>query len=52
VLVRGAGHTTETPCTDRLIVQFVRAQSAKGLDVSRCDAAFKAPRFATSMAGP
>jgi pimeloyl-ACP methyl ester carboxylesterase len=51
VLVRGAGHTTETPCTDRLIEQFVRAGSAKGLDVSRCDAAFTPPRFVTSAAG-
>jgi pimeloyl-ACP methyl ester carboxylesterase len=51
VLVRGAGHTTETPCTDRLIVQFVRAGSAKGLDVSRCGAAFTPPHFVTSMAG-
>ncbi|MDB5040674.1 MAG: alpha/beta hydrolase [Candidatus Eremiobacteraeota bacterium] len=51
VLVRGAGHTTEIPCTERLIEQFVRAGSAKGLDVSRCDAAFKTPPFATSMAG-
>lgn len=46
VVVRGAGHTTETPCAERLIVQFVRASSAKGLDVSRCSAAFKTPRFA------
>jgi len=30
VLVRGAGHATELPCTDALIVEFVRAQSAKG----------------------
>ncbi len=51
VLVRGAGHTTELPCTDRLIVQFVRAGSAKGLEVSRCRAAFTPPHFDTSMAG-
>jgi pimeloyl-ACP methyl ester carboxylesterase len=50
-LVRGAGHTTETPCTDRLITQFVRARSAKGLDVSRCRAGYTRPRFDTSMAG-
>lgn len=51
VVVRGAGHTTETPCTDRLIVRFVRARSARGLDVSRCSAAFTPPRFVTSSAG-
>jgi pimeloyl-ACP methyl ester carboxylesterase len=51
VLVRGAGHATETPCTDRLITAFVRAGTAQGLDVSRCSAAFDPPRFATSMAG-
>jgi pimeloyl-ACP methyl ester carboxylesterase len=51
VLVRGAGHAMETLCTDRLITAFVRAGSAKGLDVSRCTAAFIPPRFATSMKG-
>ena len=50
-LVRGAGHAAELPCTDALIVEFVRAQSAKGLDVSQCSAAFIAPHFATSLAG-
>jgi len=48
VIVRGAGHTTETRCTDALIVQFVRAGSAKGLNVSSCSAAFMVPPFATS----
>ncbi len=51
VVVRGAGHATETGCTQRLIVQFVRARSAKGLDVSRCTAAFKMPHFDTSLVG-
>jgi pimeloyl-ACP methyl ester carboxylesterase len=50
VLVHGAGHATETACTDRLMVEFVRAASARGLDVSRCKAAFTPPHFATSMA--
>ncbi len=49
LLVKGAGHATETPCTDRAVVEFVRAGSAKGLDVSRCQADFKLPPFATSM---
>jgi len=51
VLVRGAGHVTETPCTDRLVTTFVRNGSAQGLDVSSCTAAFTPPRFATSMKG-
>ncbi|HZZ64204.1 MAG TPA: alpha/beta fold hydrolase [Candidatus Baltobacteraceae bacterium] len=51
VLVRGAGHSTENTCTDALILQFVRARSAQGLDVSHCRSAFKLPPFATSMAG-
>lgn len=49
VVVRGAGHTTETPCTDRLMVKFVRATSAKGLDISQCTELFKQPPFATTF---
>ncbi|HEX8807323.1 MAG TPA: alpha/beta hydrolase, partial [Candidatus Aquilonibacter sp.] len=51
VLVQGAGHAAETPCTDELIVQFVRAQSANGLNVDKCSAAFTVPKFATSTKG-
>lgn len=51
LLVRGAGHAPETPCTDKAIVQFVRAQSVKGIDVSQCVAAFTVPHFATSLSG-
>jgi pimeloyl-ACP methyl ester carboxylesterase len=51
VLVQGAGHAAETPCTDALIVQFVRAQSAKGLNVGGCSSAFTVPKFATSLQG-
>jgi pimeloyl-ACP methyl ester carboxylesterase len=51
VIVRGAGHSSESACTDRLIVQFVRANSARGLDVDQCTTAFTLPSFATSMAG-
>jgi pimeloyl-ACP methyl ester carboxylesterase len=51
VLVKGAGHVTEIPCTDRLKVAFVRAGTARGLDVSSCSAAFARPAFRTSMAG-
>ena len=51
VLVQGAGHATETPCTDRLIVQFVTKNSAKGLPVAQCTTTFHPPPFATSMKG-
>ena len=51
VLVRGAGHASESACTDGLVVQFVRAHSAKGLDVTKCSASFTLPKFATSMVG-
>ena len=49
VLVAGAGHGADTPCTDRLKVQFVRAQSAKELDTTKCSASFALPHFATSL---
>ncbi len=42
---------TETPCTDALKIAFVRAASAKDLDVGKCSADFKRPPFATSMKG-
>ena len=45
VLVQGAGHAAESPCVDALIVQFVRAQSAKGLNVNGCSSAFTVPKF-------
>lgn len=48
-IVKGAGHVTETPCTDELVVQFVRAGTANGLDVHRCTTAFAMPPFATSL---
>jgi pimeloyl-ACP methyl ester carboxylesterase len=51
VLVKGASHGTETDCTDRLMIAFVRAGSAKGLNVDACSAAFQRPPFATSMNG-
>jgi pimeloyl-ACP methyl ester carboxylesterase len=51
VLVRGAAHATETACTDRLKIAFVRAGSAKELDTASCNASFARPPFATSMKG-
>lgn len=50
-LVQGAAHVTETPCTDRLKVDFVLSGSARGLDVSSCSKAFRRPPFTTSMTG-
>jgi pimeloyl-ACP methyl ester carboxylesterase len=50
LLIKNAGHATETPCSDGLIVEFVRSGTAKGLDLSRCGA-YHRPAFATSMAG-
>jgi pimeloyl-ACP methyl ester carboxylesterase len=50
VLVRGAGHVTETDCTNRLKVTFVLAGSARDLDTAACSSAFHRPAFATSMA--
>jgi pimeloyl-ACP methyl ester carboxylesterase len=51
LLMKNASHATETACTDNLIVEFVRAGTAKGLDLSRCSGAFHRPAFATSLAG-
>jgi hypothetical protein len=42
---------SETPCSDNLIVAFVRAETAKGLDLDRCGGAYRRPAFATSMSG-
>ena len=50
-LVEGAGHAGETRCTDALVVQFVRAQSAKGLNVNGCSGAFMVPKFITTAKG-
>jgi pimeloyl-ACP methyl ester carboxylesterase len=51
LLIKNASHGTETACTDHLIAEFVRAGTAKGLDLGRCSRAFHRPAFATSMAG-
>jgi pimeloyl-ACP methyl ester carboxylesterase len=51
ILVKGGGHGADTACTDKLVVQFVQAHSAKGLDVNSCSASFKLPTFKTSMKG-
>lgn len=46
IVVRGAGHTTETACTDRLVEQFVRAGSEAGFATSSCRTAYTPPVFA------
>ncbi|MBV8344857.1 MAG: alpha/beta fold hydrolase [Candidatus Eremiobacteraeota bacterium] len=51
LLVRNASHGTETRCGDRIIVEFIRARSAKGLDLKSCENEYHRPPFATSMAG-
>ncbi len=51
LLVRNAGHGTETSCGDRRIVDFIRARSAAGLNLASCASEYHRPPFATSMAG-
>ncbi|MFZ0032182.1 MAG: alpha/beta hydrolase, partial [Candidatus Cybelea sp.] len=51
LLIKNASHATETACSDNLIVEFVRAGTAQGLDLSRCGQAYHRPAFATSMSG-
>jgi pimeloyl-ACP methyl ester carboxylesterase len=51
VIVQGAAHVTETPCVDKLKVDFVLSGSARGLDLASCRKAFSRPPFATTMQG-
>ena len=50
-LLQGGGHSVQTPCTDRLVLQFISKGSAKDLNVTKCRSAFKFPPFMTSMKG-
>ena len=50
-IVKGAGHVTETACTDKLVVQFVRAGSVEDVNANQCTSAFTMPPFATSLKG-
>lgn len=50
ILVKGASHGDDTPCTDRLKTEFVLAGSVRGLDGASCTASFHRPPFVTSMA--
>ena len=46
MLVPGASHDSDLPpCVDAIIVAFVRARSAAGLDLSHCAAKYKRPSF-------
>lgn len=49
MLVRNAPHDAESPCVDRTVEQFVRADSAAGLNLHACSAQFKRPEFASSL---
>lgn len=51
IMVKGGGHGADTACTDKLVVAFVRAHSARGLALTKCVATLKLPPFATSMKG-
>jgi pimeloyl-ACP methyl ester carboxylesterase len=48
ILIPNAAHEIELPCADRLIVEFVRAHSAKNLDTASCAASYRRPPFLTS----
>lgn len=46
MLVPGASHDSDLPpCADAIVVAFVRAQSAAGLDLNHCAATYKRPAF-------
>jgi pimeloyl-ACP methyl ester carboxylesterase len=49
MFVRNAPHDTESPCVDKTIAAFIRADSWKGLDLGSCSASFKRPPFATAL---
>lgn len=45
ILIPHAAHEIDLPCVDRLIVEFVRARSAKNLDTASCAASSHRPPF-------
>jgi pimeloyl-ACP methyl ester carboxylesterase len=49
ILIPNAAHEIELPCADDLVVRFVRARSAKGLDAAACAASSHRPPFMTSL---
>ncbi len=48
IVVRGAGHATETACADRVKVQFIERRSPGTVRRTRCEGAYVPPHFATS----
>lgn len=52
ILIPHASHEIELPCADTLIVEFVRARSAKNLDTASCAASYHRPPFATTKLPP
>jgi hypothetical protein len=51
IVVLHAGHDAESPCTDAMIVAFVRSRDATRIDGARCTAIAHRPPFATSLRG-
>lgn len=51
ILLRGASHGDSTPCTDHLLVEFVRTHGVLPPNEASCTTSFHRPPFATSMAG-
>ena len=51
IVIPHATHDVESACTDALLVAFVRARSAKGIDGTKCVVSAKRPPFATSLQG-
>jgi pimeloyl-ACP methyl ester carboxylesterase len=48
MIVPGASHDSDfPPCVDAIIVAFVRARSAAGLNLNRCAAKYQRPSFET-----
>jgi pimeloyl-ACP methyl ester carboxylesterase len=50
IVVSGAGHGVDTPCTTHLMIQFIQDGAVRNIDKTACSAAFEAPPFAASMA--
>ena len=48
IVIPHASHETDLPCADRLIVEFVRARSAKNLETAACVATSRRPPFLTA----
>ncbi|HTU83856.1 MAG TPA: alpha/beta hydrolase [Candidatus Acidoferrales bacterium] len=48
MIVPGASHDSDLPpCVDTIVVRFIRARSAAGLDLNHCAARYERPSFVT-----